>query len=330
MVRCGAIAFPLLLRLGTLTRCGGNRAKTLGKRLNVCRTSMKIVELNQVMLHFQEDILTNSLSKLHLKSLLRFTCVSKFWKTLIDEQYFSMKHLIHAKNDQNSQKFLVYQLLRPNEDIFSIYCCPLSSAPRVEDVQELCFPLNVEPWYCQVYCCCDGFAIISVNNVDINKRDILLLWNPSTRESIVLPSPKFSVDWFTCLGMSFDSACGDYKILKISQDKAPSEIFALKSGSWRIIDEHPRDRIKTVVGMHPLAFRHGAFHWVSFTRNSYFGVSSNISHEMYGEIPLPKEVLLYNVKIGNSVSDGMLCPYSNGYHQKKPTFYVWVMKDYGV
>ncbi|KAM3360362.1 putative F-box protein [Capsicum galapagoense] len=266
-------------------------------------TSMKIVELNQVMLHFQEDILTNSLSKLHLKSLLRFTCVSKFWKTLIDEQYFSMKHLIHAKNDQNSQKFLVYQLLRPNEDIFSIYCCPLSSAPRVEDVQELCFPLNVEPWYCQ---------------------------NLSTRESIVLPSPKFSVDWFTCLGMSFDSACGDYKILKISQDKAPSEIFELKSGSWRIIDEHPRDRIKTVVGMHPLAFRHGAFHWVSFTSNSYFGVSSNISHEMYGEIPLPKEVLLYNVKIGNSVSDGILCPYSNGYHQKKSTFYVWVMKDYGV
>ncbi|KAM3283005.1 putative F-box protein [Capsicum chacoense] len=251
-------------------------------------TSMEIVELDQAMLHFQEDILSNILN--------------------------SMKHLIHAKNDRNFQKFLLYQLLRPNEDIFSIYCCPLSSAPMVEDVQELRFPLNVEPRYCQVYFCCDGLAIISINNVDISKHDILLLWNPSTRESIVLPSPKFSVDWFTFLGMSFDSTCGDYKILKISQDKAPSEILVLKSGSWRIIDEHPSERIKTLAGRHSLAFIHRAFHWVSFTRNSYFVVSFNISHEMYGEMPLPKEVWLYNVKIGISVLDGMLCAYSNRYH----------------
>ncbi|PHT30691.1 hypothetical protein CQW23_29703 [Capsicum baccatum] len=78
--------------------------------------------------------------------------------------------------------------------------------------------------------------------------------NLSTRESIVLPSPKFSVDWFTCLGMSFDSACGDYKILKIFHDKAPSEILALKSGPWRIIDEHPSDMIKMDCGLYMVTY----------------------------------------------------------------------------
>ncbi|PHT30692.1 hypothetical protein CQW23_29704 [Capsicum baccatum] len=121
--------------------------------------------------------------------------------------------------------------------------------------------------------------------------------------------------------MSFDSTCGDYKILKISQDKAPSEILVLKSGSWRIIDEHPSDRIKTLAGRHSLSFIHGAFHWVSFTRNSYFVVSFNISHEMYGEMPLPKEVWLYNVKIGISVLDGMLCAYSNRFANGEMVFW---------
>ncbi|PHT65010.1 hypothetical protein T459_29435 [Capsicum annuum] len=165
--------------------------------------------------HFQEDIFTNILSRLPVQSFLRFKCVSKSWKTLIDEPHFRKKHLNHAKNDK-IPKILFYQL-RPMEDIFSIYYCPLSSATLAEDVRELDFPLSVEPRFCQVYCC-DGLVIIMVYD-NLSERHKLLLWNPSTRESIVLPTPKLSLRGISCLGMSFDSNTGDYKILRILENR---------------------------------------------------------------------------------------------------------------
>ncbi|PHT29917.1 hypothetical protein CQW23_30495 [Capsicum baccatum] len=295
---------------------------------------MEIVDqLNQAMpVHFQEDILANILCRLPVRSLLRFKCVSKLWKTLIDEPHFRMTHLNHAKNDENSQNFLFYQL-RPMEAIFSIYCCPLSPAILAEDVRELDFPLIVEPRFCQVYCCCDGLVIITVYD-NLAECHRLLLWNPSTRESMVLPTPKLSLNGICCLGISFDSNTGDYKILRILEDrnqgrKARGEILALKSGSWRTIDEHPDVFQYILFGMHSLAYIQGAFHWVGFSRN-YFVVSFNISHEVYGEIPLPEQISMSYIDIGVSELEGMLCAYSNVHHQGENTFKLWMMKDYGV
>ncbi|CAN4126605.1 unnamed protein product [Withania somnifera] len=280
--------------------------------------------------HFQENILMDIFSRLPVRSLLRFKCVSKFWETLIDEPYLSRKHLSHTKNDQKFQNFLFYQL-RPEEPIFSIYCVQLTSAQLVANVRELDFPLNdVEPRYCEVRCCCNGLVIISVceNIAECRK---LLLWNPLTRESIVLPTPEISMKGFPCFGMNFDSASGDYKILKIHQvgnegRKSPGEILTLKSGSWRKIDDHPPLIHNVLLGMHSLPFIHGAFHWVGMSKK-YFVLSFNISHEVYAEIPLPDQIFLSRiVDIGVSELDGMLCAYSKGYH----TFKLWVMKDYGL
>ncbi|PHT98108.1 hypothetical protein BC332_32965 [Capsicum chinense] len=282
--------------------------------------------------YFEEDILTNILSRLPVRSLLRFKCVAKFWKTLVDDPYFRMKHLNHTKNDKNFQKFLFYQL-SPMKDIFSIHSCSLSSA-QVEDVRKLDFPSNVEPRCCQVYCCCDGLAIIRVDESN-DESHILLLWNPSTEESIVLPTPEFSVEGYCCLGMSFDSNSDDYKILKIPQygnerRNVYGEILALKSGSWRKIDEHPGVIFNMLYVMHSLACIHGAFHWVGFSRN-YFVVSLNISYEEYGEIPLPDGICLRDsTDIGISELEGMLCAYSNAYLHGNHPFKLWVMKDYGL
>ncbi|KAF3616201.1 hypothetical protein FXO38_34691 [Capsicum annuum] len=104
------------------------------------------------------------------------------------------------------------------EALFSIYCCPLSSATLAEDVRELNFPSNVEPWFCQVYCCRDGLVMITVYD-NLAERHKLFLWHPSTQESIVLPTPKLSLKGKSCLGMSFDTNTGDYKILRILEDE---------------------------------------------------------------------------------------------------------------
>nr|XP_016515925.1 PREDICTED: putative F-box protein At3g16210 [Nicotiana tabacum] len=245
------------------------------------------------------------------RSLLRFNCVSKSWKTLISEPYFARKHLNHAKNDQNSQRMFICEL-GPEDGIFSMYCCPLSSNQLVEDVRKLNFPSVCEPLYCSSYCGCDGLAIVDVSDNIADECSILLLWNPSTRQSVVLPYPK--PGGIFCLGMGYDSR-SDYKILKIMEVEdfgceIPCEILALKSGSWKKIDKHPHGIRSMLSAMHSLAFVHVAFHWIGISRN-YYVVSFNISNEVYGEMPLPEQIcLMSNIGIGISVLEGMLCVYS--------------------
>ncbi|KAM3309450.1 hypothetical protein P3S67_011194 [Capsicum chacoense] len=160
----------------------------------------------------QEEIIMDILSRLPVLSLLRFKCVSKCWMTLISEPYFTLKHLNHAKNNQNSQKILV-----PHGE-FPLHCSSLSSA----------FYLWLN-WF-RMYCCCDGLALIKLRDYPQYARAILLLWNPPTRESIVLPRWEFSLTKDYSCGLGYDSTSDVYKILKID-DAAHCEILALKSGS---------------------------------------------------------------------------------------------------
>ncbi|XP_019240962.1 PREDICTED: F-box/kelch-repeat protein At3g23880-like [Nicotiana attenuata] len=287
--------------------------------------------------HFQEELLMDILSRLPVRSLLQFKCVSKFWNTLISEPYFKMKHLNHAKNDQDSQKFLIAHRC-PKDYIWSMYCVPLSSVQPVEDVQKFDCPSNPKPCRCAIHCCYDGLAVFEVpDNLD-KKSSILLLWNPSTRESLLLPPLEFPPEGDSTFGLGYDSTSGEYKILHIRDGlgscKLPSEILALKGGSWRSIDEHPRGICTVLLGMRSLPFVHEAFHWIAILKKlkCFVVVSFSISNEVYGEIPLPKEMLSLkgNTSIGVSVLEGMLCIYSNSTRQRNETFKLWVLKEYGV
>nr|XP_009791134.1 PREDICTED: putative F-box protein At5g15670 [Nicotiana sylvestris] len=71
---------------------------------------------------------------------------------------------------------------------------------------------------------------------------------------------------FCTFGLGYDSTSDDYKILKIDP-KARGEILALKSGSWRKIDQHPSGVYPVLSGMDSLAFVNGAFHWLGLSLN---------------------------------------------------------------
>ncbi|XP_059309487.1 F-box protein CPR1-like [Lycium ferocissimum] len=276
------------------------------------------------------------LSRLPVQSLLRFKCVSKFWEALISDPYFKMKHFNCTKNGQNSQKLLISQ--RSFQDgLYSFYCCPLSSPQLVQDVQKLDSPLSPRPTVFKIRCCYDGFVVVEVLD-DLNGyRPTLLLWNPSTRESILLPVQEFEPNGGSCFGMGYDSTSGEYKILHVYQEidrfiSLPTEILALKGGSWRRIDKHPRGFSNVLLAMNFLAFVHAAFHWVGCSRESYFVVSFNISNEVYGEIPFPEEMLSLRgrTKFGVSVLEGMLCIHANTYYLERKTFKLWALKEYAV
>ncbi|XP_060193500.1 F-box/kelch-repeat protein At3g23880-like isoform X1 [Lycium barbarum] len=287
--------------------------------------------------HFQEEILADILNRLPVRSLLRFKCVSKLWETLISEPYFKMTHLNHAKNEQNSQKLLIRCL---ENDLYSMYCVPLSSSVQpVENVRKLDFSVISRPYNCAIRGCCDGLVVIHVNDNIDGRRTIHLLWNPSTGESILLPNPELPKREESRLGLGYDSTSGGYKILKIHTNiDRPGEILALKSSSWRNIDKHPRGICNEIEAMQSLPIVNEAFHWIgifgshSVVSRNYLVVSFSISSEVYGEIPLPEQILCSKAKIiiGVSVLEGMLCVYSNSYLQRKAALKLWVLKDYGV
>ncbi|XP_059287378.1 F-box protein CPR1-like [Lycium ferocissimum] len=247
-----------------------------------------------------------------------------------------MKHLNRAKNDLNSQILAAQHPAKSNYAV-KFSCFSLSSVQVVEDEQRLDCPSNCKP-ACTICCCCDGLVLLSTcDRLDRH----LLLWIPSTRESIVLPYPGYYLgDWV--YGLGYNATSDDYKILAVDlnrdySENVSAEILALIRGSWRKIGDYPTGIGCAVgylnCGMDSLAFIHGAFHWLGKSAY-YIIVSFNISNEVYGEIPLLERMCnIFDLRLdhGVSVLRGMLCYYSTSpklYHQG--TFKLWVMKDYGV
>ncbi|KAK4730972.1 hypothetical protein R3W88_023960 [Solanum pinnatisectum] len=221
----------------------------------------------------------------------------------------------------------------------------------VEDQQKLDWPSNCKPKNVTIHCSCDGLVLILVSSRGLYKSserlyEELLLWNPSTRESILLPHLEFRGVYYVC-GMGYVATSKDYKILAINLTADDSfntsiELLSLKSGSWRRIGCPTGVQRVTGFedcGMDYLAFVHGAFHWLGKLHSEYYTtVSFNISNKMYGEVPLLEQMydlcMCYHfIDHGVSVLRGMLCFYSTYNYwaeDKDCIFKLWVMKDYGV
>uniref|UniRef100_M1DCM0 Ubiquitin-protein ligase n=1 Tax=Solanum tuberosum TaxID=4113 RepID=M1DCM0_SOLTU len=274
-------------------------------------------------IHFPEEIIVDILIRLHVSSLLRFKCASKFWKTLISDQYFKAKHYNYAKNNK---KILITGLIpgtgTGTETDISYYCSSLSSS---QPLQNLCCPSNHKPCDYMILCCCDGLALLWCPRGDH------LLWNPSTNESVQLPNHETRSLFGSTYELGYDSISDDYKILMVEHmsngPERPTKILALKSGSWRKNGNHPRGfRNKIIPCKNSLPFVRGAFHWLS--RDSllkYIMISFNISNEVYGEISLPEEICnISNVNyVRCVVFEGMLCAYCNGREGGLNTFKLW-------
>ncbi|KAG5597681.1 hypothetical protein H5410_038913 [Solanum commersonii] len=279
-----------------------------------------------IEIYFPEEIIVEILIKLPVQSLLRFKCTSKFWKTLITSDHFKAKHYNHAKNNK---KILI---TRWHPDHTTSYYGSSLSSPQ--PLQKLgCCPSNNKPNMYEVLCCCDGLSLLHFYYD-------YLLWNPSTNESIQLPYIDYQESIRSTFGLEYDSISDDYKILKIDNNggddsRPPSKILALKSGSWRKIDNHPRIFHNSTYRDNPLTFVCGAFHWLSKDNvNKYFMISLNISSEVYKEIPLPEGICnipnMAFIKRDVSVIEGMLCAYCSCLQAGAAgdTFKLWVMKDY--
>ncbi|KAM3205374.1 putative F-box protein [Capsicum annuum] len=197
-----------------LFKCQHKKRKSIEKSKGKC--IMEHMDVAEATFHFnypfQDDVIMEIHYRLPFRDLLQFKYVSKLRNALISDPYFVNKHRDRAKNDPHSQKLVINQrsLTDPTT---SIYSCPLSSSLQlVNKIQKLDSPSSS---IAIIHCTYNGLAVIRVFTPATYKNSGHILWNPSIRESILLPQPIFPVQTGYSLGLGCDSTSGDYKILNI-------------------------------------------------------------------------------------------------------------------
>ncbi|XP_056695003.1 F-box/kelch-repeat protein At3g06240 [Spinacia oleracea] len=301
-------------------------------------------------IELQEDVLIEILARLPVKSLIRFTCVCKYWLTFIRSPEFASKH--HATRSGNDRELDSLLTTFPPASSISIISCEnltfetaFKFRPAVEcepprfgiDHHELVSG-------CAIYGPCNGLFLLYLRR---GFENVILLWNPATREVFRLPNPiKYMISYF---GFGFDEVTNDYKVVcfyYVGTNSIVVQLYSLAANSWWQVDDAGFSpcsgsssagfNFEEVVADGPCSgISTGRMHhWMSRDVGYDSSFPSLLSFDMVDEVfvetPLPD-------KTGSSAE--FLNQYSNDMY---PTLYymddtieftrgmhIWVLKEYG-
>ncbi|CAL1353008.1 unnamed protein product [Linum trigynum] len=195
-----------------------------------------------------EELITDILWRLPINKpscVARFRCVCKSWCALLSNPSFILREdpldsdlqiLINFDNENDEP---VYSLLSA-DTLDPLLPSPVSLPFNAEN------PLEHGGRIITIAGSCNGLICIS------RDRDGLILWNPATAETkLVPPSPSrpqclWSLD---AVGFGFDSETNDYKVIRQVKDEKGSckcgyisEVYSLRNDSWtRLADDDDDD-----------------------------------------------------------------------------------------
>jgi F-box interacting protein len=277
------------------------------------------------MTDFPIDVIVDIFTRLPVKSLLRFRCVSKPFCALIDSHDFIKSHLKRSIDTKTHLSLILRDSYLYSLDFDSL-----------DNLVELDHPLKSEEFGTEVLGSCDGLLCL------YNGEEEIAIWNPSTRKYRKLPVEEIEFpDYFTSCqyiiyGMGYDPVRDDYKVVRFIQfygqdvwDSFDSEVkvYSMKSHSWRRIQDFPYYlRYKRSYG----ELVGSALHWV-VSRKPESDVANliaafDLTSEEYRLVPQPEfSEKDFHMNIGEL--EGCLSILCN-YIQVRVD--VWVMKDYGV
>lgn len=156
-----------------------------------------------------DDMMIEILTRLPVKSLIRFRCVCKSWYTSFKSPNFIYKHL---NNDENTRLVVSYETVieeRGVEYPFS-YICLVPDETLVDlSLQDLHPHTPVA-----IIGPCDGIFFL------LNSNTLITLWNLATKEYRDLPKCRASLPRYTkilrsSIGFGIDLGNNDYKLVMI-------------------------------------------------------------------------------------------------------------------
>ncbi|XVF83128.1 hypothetical protein PTKIN_Ptkin16aG0108400 [Pterospermum kingtungense] len=290
------------------------------------------------------DIERDILARLPVKSLLRFKCVQKSWRNLIENPTFITKHMdLFSKNYDG---FLLYLSSR-NQFIKQYYRRGNENSNVVgSSERNEIFKSSAK--------CSLGRCIIGSSNGLVCLSNKLIVWdglesplriyilNPSTRKILEVPrydckgvEAEFSLS--SVFGFGFCPILNDYKVIKlISYDSSwPLElqVYSLSTNSWKKIAVRNR-WVPFIPSFGRKLFINGASYWLvrkSTPPRRVLILAFKFDEEVSLEINVPNHPD-FNQRFPNLLVteyQNLLSLVSNG-SDNGDEFDVWVKNDNGV
>jgi len=215
------------------------------------------------------ELIVQILSRLAVKSLLRFKCVCKSWLSLIShDPHFANSHFqITASTHTRKIMFITSSLSDTLSFDFEV-------SIRNNTVIERPNPNFITPLsdgLIEIVSSCRGFIFLHHNSS-------FYLWNPSTRVHKQIPLSPIElnvdvVDAYDCFylyGFGYDQLRDDYLVVSVSFDPtlvhcySRLEFFSLRDNTWKVLEgtrfPYMNDYGDPRVG----SLFNGAIHWLAY------------------------------------------------------------------
>ncbi|PRQ35083.1 putative F-box domain-containing protein [Rosa chinensis] len=316
---------------------------------------MSMSKMKNESFDLHEDVIVKILCRLPVKSLIRFTCVSKRWRSIIiSDPQFGKSHLqVASQQGTLCPKVLISiyptikpiqgQIPYPFKDDTPWLPSRFQSLEGYSSVNNLTFPLEEKSQ--RVMASCNGLILLGEYYKSYFKN--LSIWNPSTGFFRKIPSPSFGCEVtkstekkkhgsFLYYGFGKVSATDDYKLVLIKPalgDFVDVHVFSLRVSLWKVIEAPSSSCSGWIDGQGSLS--NGAIHWINYP---IYGVSDptmvafDLAEEEFRQVPLPvfnqneDGVHLRQIRIQVLLGGG-LCVWSQDLYEHSE---FWVMREYGV
>ncbi|KAL1338449.1 F-box/kelch-repeat protein At3g06240 [Arachis hypogaea] len=267
------------------------------------------------------ELIIEILTRLPVKSLMRFKCVSKSWFAIISNDSFAKSHF--ERSASSSHRILCHgdgELRSIDPDLL------FHKDPHTT---KLSIPYSLSA-YVRIQGSCRGFIMLQ-------EFPDLVIWNPSTgvnkRISYDHLSPgnlesEIILDSFM-FGFGYDARRDDYLAIIVWCDvngRRFLEYFSVRINKWERVEiALPRPSMDAAASLSsPGYYLNGAIHWD--TSSDSILAFDMIEREFF-EIPLPEPLGKEFMSCCLELLGGFLC--LSVWRESKKTE-IWVMKEYGV
>ncbi|CAH9143302.1 unnamed protein product [Cuscuta epithymum] len=237
-----------------------------------------------MMPYLTEDLITEILSRLPTKPLIRFKCVSKRWNSLISDPKFAILQLKGAARDGTR----LFRATRPPQSLD----CEGSSSYKNNNkgvLRKLSYPAAImkgSPSHlrtCRIRGSCNGLIDIVFFS---SGREFL--WNPTTGDYIELPEAPRHRNYGPILsGVGYNVSSDDYGVLNGTTKWAiVLFLYTVKTGKWREIQDVAPDLVPYLAGK-SISWN-GDMFWLGQKPNSVHCLGSfDLKEVKFKEIQLP-------------------------------------------
>jgi F-box interacting protein len=272
------------------------------------------VEERSMSLILPQALISEILSRLPVKSLVRFRCVSKTWLALIEDPTFMN---IHLRNSRERNLIVQTRNADQNDVLlnFKYYLVPVnfSKDRPVEVLPPFYRTKSLFPFY-KIIGCCNG--LVCYRTFDEKK---IVIWNPSIRKyKKVAFEPIKSGYPIENFAFGYDPVNNDFKVLKI-MELCEVHVYSLKSHSWRRVEDKCKD--SSICSM-PIYFNGNLLWLVKNVKNRIRLLAFNLTTEKFEEQTLPVEHPAIKTL---EVLKGSIC--ASAYRPDAHCIEFWIMKD---